>query len=241
MVDRISETIRQLFPDDFDELKPVKRPWWERIDYEKLLKGWRVWVIAAVLVVIAWGGVYYYNQFLNMELAVIAAAHQVEVTYQRRKDVLNNLQKTVLDYQDHERMMFRYVTDKRVGVKSPAKDAAGEIATENQTSGLTSAAGGANLGDLFGNFFAVAESYPDLKLNENFALLMKGLLAVEKELVIREMIYNEEISLYGTYIVEVPQMFYNWIFRFRQYDYIQVDKDAHMLVPLDTGIDQAKA
>lgn len=240
MVNRISETIKQLFPDDFEELKPVGRPWWKKIDYEKLLSGWRVWAIAVVLFVIAWGGVYFYNQFLNMELAVIAAAHQVEVTYQRRKDVLEKLRKTVFDYADHERSMFRYVADKRAGERPLAQEQLTQFAKGSQAAGNGVPAEGVNLGSLLGNFMAVAENYPDLKLSENFSLLMKGLLAVEKELVIREMVYNEEISLYGTYIMEFPQMFYNWIFRFRQYDYIHVDEDVHMLVPLDKGIDQAK-
>jgi LemA protein len=239
-MNRISEAIKELFPEDFEEFRPVKRRWWEKIDYDKLLSGWRLWLAAASLLVVVWGGIYYYNQFLNMELAVIAAAHQVEVTHQRRKDLLEKLRKTIFDYAAHERKVLRYVADKRTGEKVPADGPIKELVKSEAVNGAGNKADGGKLGSLLGHFMAVAENYPELKLSENFATLMKGILDVEKELVVREMIYNEEISLYGTYIMEFPQMFYNMIFRFRQYDYIQVDKDVHMPVPLDTGIDQTK-
>lgn len=227
-MNRLSDAIKQLFPDDFEELVPSKRPWWQKIDFEMLMSGWRVWVFSLAVAIFVLAGIYYWNQFAVLETNTITAQHQIEMHLQRRKDLIINLTRTVIDYADHERQVFTYMADKRVNLKeNPSEEKLAAFLEQNKTPDISKVSGD-KLENLLSNFMALAESYPQLKLSENFQTLMNALINIEDKIVEQRMAYNQFCNLYGTYKMQFPQCIYAFFFMKKDYDYIKADKDVRL-------------
>ncbi|MCH7590762.1 LemA family protein [PVC group bacterium] len=226
-MNRVSETIKRLFPREFEEIVPVKQRWWQKMDFSAVKsKKMLLWVVGLLVVSHAILGAYYYNNFVTMETQVRTDFAQIEAHMQRRKDLIINLTKTVVDYAEHERMMFKYMADQR-NVKSQESEAILNVIKESGLSNLKKS----NTGDLEGaisRIMALAEAYPVLKLSDNFQRLMEALINIEDRIVERRMAYNTSCNLYGTYLRKFPQNIFTYVFRFKQYPFIEVDKDAKL-------------
>jgi LemA protein len=224
-VNRISETIKKLFPNDFEELVPVKKHWWQKIDWSVFKSGWRVWCICLGIALVVFSGVHYYNHFVILETQLLTDKAQIEAHLQRRKDLIINLTRTVIDYAEHERSMFKYMADARAD--SLKTD---EMIEAIKKSGVLNMAK-LDAGELEGalaRLMALAEAYPELKLSANFQKFMDALVNIEDRIVERRMAYNDSCNKYGTYIRRFPQNAYAGILRFRRYPFIEVDKDVEL-------------
>jgi len=168
-------------------------------------------------------------------------AAQIEAHLQRRKDLIINLSKTVMDYSTHESRLFRYISDTR-SVKADPKEGLKAILAglgPDQQKGLQTIMSkmstgdftgieGASLEGMLGSLMALAENYPQLKLSGNFQKLMDALINIEDRIVERRMAYNSACNIYGTYIRQIPQKAYAKLFGFKQYPYVQVDADVRL-------------
>lgn len=231
MAKPMSDVVKRLFPKDFEELTPVKKHWWKKIDFRNLKSQQGLWVALAFLAVIL-PGVYYWNHFVVFLTNAQTAQAQIEVQLQRRKDLLINLTKTVVDYAEHERIMFQYMAEKRSGDSQKAD----MLMEELKKSGLTDLANNkaVNLEGVKAKLFALAEAYPELKLSENFQKMMEALVATEDKLAERRMIYNEAANKYGTYMMSFPNSIYAFVFwsgksRFvpADFPFVKVDEDVN--------------
>ena len=226
----ISDTVKRLFPDDFEELVPAKRHWWQKIDFENLKRKEALWITLGLMVLIL-PGIYYWNHFVVFLTNAQTAQAQVEVQLQRRKDLLINLTTTLLDYAEHERAMYQYTIDRRQGV--PKKKIM--LLEELKKAGLADLAN-KNIGGIDGvtaKLIALAEAYPDLKLSANFLKMMDALVDTENKLAEARMFYNERANAYGTYMMSFPNSIYAFIFwsgksKFTPADFpfVKVDKDV---------------
>jgi LemA protein len=225
-VNRISETIKKLFPDDFEELVPVKRHWWQKIDWSYFQSGWRGWIVVLMLAVVVFSGVHYYNRFVILETQVLTDKAQIEAHLQRRKDLLINLTRTVVDYAEHERNMFKYMADTRAD-SLENKDAFAEAVKKG---GILDEAqfDAGSLEESLAKLLAIAEAYPELKLSANFQKLMEALVNIEDRIVERRMAYNDSCNKYGTYIRRFPQNTYAFVLGFKRYPFLEVDKDVEL-------------
>jgi LemA protein len=138
-------------------------------------------VVIAVLVVVVglWFAVTY-NRLVRQRNHVQDAWAQVEVQLKRRYDLVPNLVETVKGYAAHERQTLEAVTEARAGAvqaQSPGEQAAGENA-------LTGA---------LRSLFAVAESYPDLKANQNFLGLQQQVEETESRIAYARQYYNDAV------------------------------------------------
>jgi len=227
MINRISDSIKRLFPQDFDELVPVKRHWWQRIDFS-FFKGnkkkmW-LWIIGIYLVVKLFLGFHYYNRFVVLHTQVNTEMAQIEAHLQRRKDLIINLTRSVQDYEEHERKMFKYMADKRAMLLDNP-DKLFEVMKKEGLLDLQKMGKGA-IEDYRASLMALAENYPMLNLSVNFQKLMDQLMNIEDRIVERRMAYNTACNMYGTYIRQFPQLIFAYGMRFRACDYIKVDSDA---------------
>ncbi|MBF0531981.1 MAG: LemA family protein [Candidatus Omnitrophica bacterium] len=234
---RITETIKKMFPKEFEELIPIRKPWWEKIDFAQLQSKEGLWVSLAIGVVIL-GGIYYYNKLIAIYRFTEMESHQIEVQLQRRKDLSANLVKTVMDYAEHERQMFQYMADKRAEAlktndltKTPL-DAKGLI--DPKALAEIKNLKGVNLDKALAKIMALAEAYPQLKLSENFQILMQGLIKTEDNIADRRMAYNEAASNYHAYVKQIPACFYAYIFGYREkmFHYAEVDPDIKKFNPI---------
>jgi LemA protein len=143
-----------------------------------------VWALvgAAVLAVLFFIGVY--NGLVRARNETRNGWSQIDVQLKRRNDLIPNLVETAKGYMKHERETLEAVIQARnsaVGAKGP--EAAGK-------------AEGA-LGAALTGFFALAESYPDLKANTNFLALQEELSSTENKIGFARQAYNDAATTYN--------------------------------------------
>jgi LemA protein len=74
--------------------------------------------------------------------------------------------------------------------------------------------------------FAVAEQYPNLKVNENFMHLQAELTNIEEVLSQARRYYNAVVRDLNTMIERVPSNFVAMIFGFKKRDYFEIEDES---------------
>src|SRR3954470_6617962 len=98
-----------------------------------------------------------YNGLVKLRNRVDSAWSQISVQLQRRHDLIPNLVETVKGYASHERQTLEAVTAARnAAVQAQQAGPAQQAQAENMLTGTLR------------QLFALSESYPDLKANQNF-------------------------------------------------------------------------
>lgn len=153
-----------------------------------------MWIIIAVIVVIAIMWVLIYNNLIKRRNWVDESFSQIDVQLQRRNDLIPNLVNTVKGYASHERETLESVTQARQQLINLPSDAdPAEInAKSNELSGALS------------RLLVVAEQYPDLKANTNFTQLQSTLEKTEQQIATARQLYNSTATQYNTTVETVP-------------------------------------
>lgn len=97
-------------------------------------------------------------------------------------------------------------------------------ATPQQLAAYQKAQG--ELSQALGRLMAVAESYPDLKANENFMSLQTQLEGTENRCTIARQQYNDIAREYNTKVRRFPSNIVAMIFGFEKKPYFEADEDA---------------
>ncbi len=156
-------------------------------------------IIAVVAILILWI-VSSYNKLVNYDEAVIKAWANVESQYQRRADLIPNLVNTVKGYAQHESQTLEDVVAARAKATSIQIDPSN--ITPEQLQQYQQAQN--QVGSALGRLLAVAESYPDLKANENFRDLQVQLEGTENRIQKSRTEYNEAVRDYNLRVRRFP-------------------------------------
>ncbi|MEK1867783.1 MAG: LemA family protein, partial [Ensifer adhaerens] len=125
----------------------------------------------AIAVVVILYLVFVYNGLVKARQIAEEAWSGIDVQLKRRADLIPNLIETVKGYAAHEKSTFEEVIAMRNRAQAvPAGDVEGRAQAEGA------------LSQALGKLFALAEAYPDLKANENFAELQRSLETIEGEI-----------------------------------------------------------
>ncbi len=132
-------------------------------------------IIIAIIVIYV---IVTYNNLVSLRNRVNDQWSQIDVELKRRFDLIPNLVNTVKGYTKHESETLESVIKARntylsSGTREQAMDADGE---------LTNA---------ISKLFALAESYPELKANENFVELQNQLQDTENKISFARKLYND--------------------------------------------------
>jgi LemA protein len=173
--------------------------------------------IVVVLVVLFVGA---YNALVKLRNRVQNAWSQIDVQLKRRYDLIPNLVETVKGYASHERETFQAVTDARAAAMA-ATNVKDQARAENELSQA-----------LF-NLRAVAEQYPDLKANQNFAQLQSELTNTEDRIAFARQAYNDTVQRYDTRRQSIPTNIVAGIANFQSYDYFEADPDSRSAVKVE--------
>ena len=73
--------------------------------------------------------------------------------------------------------------------------------------------------------FALSESYPDLKANQNFQQLQSELSDIENKLAAARRFFNNAVQEYNTGIQQFPAVLFAGIFGFSQREFFDVGED----------------
>jgi LemA protein len=147
-------------------------------------------VVAVLLVVWA---IATYNRLVRQRNQVQASWAQIDVQLKRRYDLIPNLVETVRGYAEHERGTLDAVVQARNSAISAA-GAPPEARAEAENA----------LTQTLGRLFALAESYPNLKANENFLGLQNELSGTEDKISYARQFYNSAVQTFNTSIQSVP-------------------------------------
>lgn len=184
----------------------------------------QLWIILGVVFVIAIALVVMYNGLVRLKIRVDEAWSDITVQLKRRADLIPNLIETVKGYAKHEKSVFENVTEARsamLGAKGPA-DAA---KAENQFQ------------QAMKSIFAVAESYPDLKANENFKELQGELTDTEDKIQASRRFYNGVVRDFNTKRKVFPTSLFANILGFNQdREFFEVDGAEQQAIAKPTEV-----
>lgn len=152
-----------------------------------------VWIIIGVIVLLLLWLIAMYNGFIKARIKIDNSWSDIQVFLKKRFDLIPNLVNIVKGYAAHESQTLEKVVQ--------ARNAAASVPATNvaQTAQANSVLGGA-----LGGLLAVAESYPDLKANQNFLELQNALQDIEGDLANARRYYNATVRDYNTSILQFP-------------------------------------
>ena len=133
----------------------------------------------------------YYNRVIRYENRIDNAWAQIDVQLKRRADLIPNLMETVKGYMSHERGTLEAVTKARSAIMT-AKTPQESMNADNMLTGALK------------SLFAVAESYPDLKANQNFLQLQDELTHTEDKISYSRQHFNDSVLQFNNLIETFP-------------------------------------
>jgi len=151
-----------------------------------------------------------YNGLVGKRVETQNAWSQIDVQLKRRYDLIPNLVETVKGYASHEKETLERVIQARNAAMN-ARGVAEHAQAENALSGTLK------------TLFAVAESYPDLKANQNFLALQEELTATENRIGFARQHYNDVVSNYNTSLQTFPSNVLGGMFGFRAAEFFKLD------------------
>jgi LemA protein len=160
-----------------------------------------------------------YNRLIRSRNRVDTAWSDVDVQLQRRHDLIPQLVKAVDAYAKYESATLEAVAELRSeAMRQSDVDARGK-AEEKLSLGVQ-------------KLIALAESYPDLKANENFLNLQNQLVETENYLQFARRYYNGSVRDFNTMTESVPSNLVAGVFGFQGREFFQKSSDDAANVPL---------
>ncbi len=180
------------------------------------------WIILGVIAVAVLYAIYLYNNFVKLVQRVKEAWADIDVQLKRRYDLIPNLVEAVKGYASHERAVFDEVTEAR------AKATQVHVDPTNITAEQITAMAGAEsaLGASLGKLLAVAEAYPDLKANENFAQLQSELVDTENKIQAARRFYNGNVRDLNIALQSFPSNVVGKTFGFKGEEYFELAENS---------------
>jgi LemA protein len=154
-------------------------------------------IFVGILVVLAFFAITTYNTLIDLKNKVKEASSDIDVQLKRRHDLIPNLVETVKGSKNFEQETLEKVIQARnaaVNISGPISEA--KVAAENQLSGALR------------QLFALSESYPDLKSNQNFLALQEELTNTEDRILASRRFYNQVIQDYNTTQDQFPALLF---------------------------------
>ena len=148
-------------------------------------------IIFAVFLTLFLLGVTQYNRLVRSRQMAQEGLSGIDVQLKRRADLIPNLLETVKGYMNHERQTLEAVTLARSAVMT-AKTPQESINADNMLTGALK------------TLFAVAESYPDLKANQNFLQLQDELTHTEDKIAYSRQHFNDSVLQFNNLIETFP-------------------------------------
>lgn len=149
-----------------------------------------IYVAIIIGLVILWF-IIVYNGLVSSRNRVDEAWSDIEVQLKRRYDLIPNLVNTVKGYTKQESSVLENVTRLRTEAMN-AGSMQEKLKDENMLSGALK------------SLFAVAESYPDLKSNQNFMQMQSDLTDTEDKIQASRRFYNGNVRDYNTKLQVFP-------------------------------------
>ncbi|MFK7956464.1 MAG: LemA family protein [Lysobacterales bacterium] len=173
-------------------------------------------IIAAIVFAIS-----LYNGLVTKRNRYKNAFAQIDVQLTRRHDLIPNLVETAKGYMDHEKETLEAVIQARNQAVSGLKGATnnpGDAGAMQQLAGSENMLSGA-----LGKLFALVESYPDLKANENMMQLTEELTTTENKVAFARQAFNDSVMNYNNARETFPSNLVAGSFNFDEANLLEIE------------------
>ena len=160
-----------------------------------------------------------YNGLIRLRNHVKESWAGIDTELKRRYDLIPNLVETVKGYAAHERQVFDAVAAARQRAVDSNGSPGSQAADENQF--VRSVRG----------LFAVAESYPDLKANQNFLRLQQELINTEDRIQAARRFFNANVRDLNNRIQMFPSSVIAGMFGFQLAEFFEVEEAVIRAAP----------
>jgi LemA protein len=154
-----------------------------------------------------------YNRLVQLREAIDGAWAQVENQLQRRNDLIPNLIEVTKGYAAHEKSIFEAVANARARL-------IGAGSREDQI------AASGELSSALSRLLAIAENYPNLKADAQFARLSDELAGTENRIATERRRYNEVVQEYNTLTKSFPTVITAKALGFGEQKYFEAPESA---------------
>ncbi len=185
-------------------------------------------VLGLLLIVLIWA-IAIYNNLVNLRNRVKNGFSQIDVQLTRRYDLIPNLVEAVKGYMSHERGTLEDVINARNSAVPMLKRAAADPSDPDAIKALAGAE--ATLGGTLGRLFALAESYPDLKANQNMMQLQEELASTENKVAFARQAFNDAVMSYNNGCQNFPSSLIANNFKFKHAEFLEMEQEEKREVP----------
>jgi len=170
-----------------------------------------------------------YNGLVQARNRFKNAFAQIDVQLKRRYDLIPNLVETAKGYMKHERETLEAVINARNQAASAGQAAAQNPGDPSAMQSLGRAEG--QLTGALGRLFALSESYPDLKANQNMLALQEELTSTENKVAFSRQAYNDAVTTYNTQREVFPTVIFAGMFNFQPANLFEIEEPGQREAP----------
>ena len=166
-------------------------------------------IIAILALLIIWG-ISVQRTLVSQDEKCKNAMSQIGVQQTSRWDALTALAELTKSYNEHEYNTIKDVIAQRAVING-GSSAADADAQENMITQALS------------RIIAVAEQYPELKANENYAKTMDSVNLYENQVRMSRMVYNDTVTVFNREVRQFPTNLVAKLLGFAEKDYLKVE------------------
>src|SRR6266700_2903872 len=168
-----------------------------------------------VFLVVAGLSIYFitiYNSLVRLKNDIDKAWANIDVLLKQRHDELPKLIETCKGYMQYEQETLQKVVQAR-----NAFSGARSVGEKAQADNMITAA--------LKSLFALSESYPDLKTNNNFMQLQNRITELEEKIADRREFFNDDVNTYNIRIQEIPDALLAWLMHLERKELFKVAEE----------------
>lgn len=169
-------------------------------------------IVLCIVVPILLYSVMAFNSLVRGRNQATEAWSDIETHLKRRYDLIPNLVETVKGYAKHESATLEKVIAARSAAMNQTGGPADHTAAENA------------LSQSLKSIFALSESYPDLKANQNFIELQKEITDTEDKIQASRRFYNSMVLTFNNRTATFPSMVIAGMFNFSKLAFFELDE-----------------
>jgi LemA protein len=182
------------------------------------------WIVLIIIIGLAVWAVGIYNGLVALRNRYKNSFSQIDVQLKRRYDLIPNLVEVAKGYLKHERETLEAVIKARNQAVAAAQGAAANPGNPAAMASLGQAEGA--LTGVLGRLFALAESYPDLKANQNMLAIQEELASTENKVAFARQAFNDSVMEYNTRRESFPDNVFAGMFGFGPAELLNATESA---------------
>jgi LemA protein len=186
-------------------------------------------IVGAVGLVLLMFIVGIYNGLVKLRNRYENAYSQIDVQMKRRFDLIPNLVETAKGYLKHEQETLTKVIEARNQAIMAGKNAAAHPGDPSAMKQMASAE--SQLGGALSRLLMVAESYPDLKGNQNMLAIQEELTSTENKISFARQGYNDAVTEYNSAREVFPAVVFAGMFGFTEAQLLEIENPKEREAP----------